>query len=81
MDMFEREKLFIFIKIKFEKIKIFFVFFGGRVKDFIIMNIIDIVDEFLDKGVLFIDVLWRFIKGLESGDDKYIIIEVMNILG
>lgn len=38
------------------------------------------MDDFLDKCVLFIDVLWKFIKGLESGDDKIIIIEVMNIL-
>lgn len=81
MDMLEREKSSIPLKTKLEKIKTFCASSGSRVKDSIITNIIDIADELSDKGALLIDVLWRSTKGLESGDDKYIIIEAMNILG
>lgn len=46
----------------------------------IIRNIQEKTDDFSDKCALLIDVLWKSIKGLESGDDKIIIIEAMNIL-
>lgn len=77
MDVFNKENYLVFIKIKLEVIKFFCVKFGYDVK-----NIVKkIVDDLFDKIILFIDKLWRFIKGLESGIDKYIIIEVMIILG
>lgn len=61
------------------EIGIFCVFFSNIVKD-IIKKIIDKLDDILDECMLFIDVLWKFIKGFKSGVDKNIIIEVMKIL-
>lgn len=81
MDMLKREKSSESIKTKLEKIKTFCASSGSRVKDSIIENIIAIADDLSDKCALLVDVLWRSIKGLESGDDKYIIIEAINILG
>lgn len=80
MDKFNKIKFLVdFIKIKFEEIGIFCVFFGNIVK-YIIKKIIDKLDDLLDECMLFIDVLWKFIKGFKSGVDKNIIIEVMKIL-
>lgn len=80
MDEFNKIKFLVdFIKIKFEEIGIFGVFFGNIVK-YIIKKIIDKFDDLLDECMLFIDVLWKFIKGFKSGVDKNIIIEVMKIL-
>lgn len=81
MDMLKREKSSESIKTKLEKIKTFCASSGSRVKDSIIANIIALADDLSDKCALLVDVLWRSIKGLESGDDKYIIIEAINILG
>lgn len=81
MDMLKREKSSESIKTKLEKTKTFCASSGSRVKDSIIANIIALADDLSDKCALLVDVLWRSIKGLESGDDKYIIIEAINILG
>lgn len=80
MDKFNKIIFFVdFIKIKFKEIGNFCVEFGIIVK-YIINKIIDKLDDLLDECMLFIDVLWRFIKGFKSGVDKNIIIEVMKIL-
>lgn len=44
------------------------------------MSIRDKIDDFLDNFVLFIDVIWMFMKGIDSKDDKYVIIDIMKIL-
>lgn len=44
------------------------------------MSIRDKFDDILDNFVLFIDVIWMFMKGIDSKDDKYVIIDIMKIL-
>lgn len=77
MDVPNKENHSVSTKTKLEAIKSFCAKFGYDVK-----NIVKkIADDLSDKITPFIDKLWRSIKGLQSGIDKYIIIEVMTILG
>lgn len=80
MAMLERKKSYVSIKTKLEKIITFCASLGINAKNLIIRNIQEKTDDLSDKCALLIDVLWKSIKGLESGDDKIIIIEAMNIL-
>lgn len=77
MDVPNKENHSVSTKTKLEAIKSFCAKFGYDVK-----NIVKkIADDLSDNITPFIDNLWRSIKGLQSGIDKYIIIEVMTILG
>lgn len=77
MDVPNKENHSVSTKTKLEAIKSFCAKFGYDVK-----NILKkIADDLSDKITPFIDKLWRSIKGLESVIDKYIIIEIMTILG
>lgn len=77
MDIPNKENHSVSTKTKLEPIESFCAKFGYDVK-----NILKkMVDDLSDKITPFIDKLWRSIKGLQSGINKYIIIEVMTILG
>lgn len=77
MDVPNKENHSVSTKTKLEDIQSFCAKLGYDVK-----NIVrKIADDLSDSITPFIDKLWRSIKGLQSGIDKYIIIEVMTILG
>lgn len=80
MDELKGEKVVVSLKIKLEKIKFFCEFFGCVVKK-IIQYIIDRLNDLFVKYIIFLDILWKFIEGFIVGIWKFIIVEVMKILG
>lgn len=80
MEELNEEKVVVFLKIKLEKISFFCELFGCVVKK-IIQYIIEKLNDLLEKYIIFIDILWKLIKGFISGIWKDILVEVMKILG
>lgn len=74
------EIIVVFLKIKLEKINFFCELFGCDVKK-IIYYIIEKLNDLFDKYIIFIDILWKFMKGFNVRVWKFIIVEVIKILG
>lgn len=74
------ERNVVFLRIKFLDIMFFCKFYGYVVENYV-RNIIEYLDDLFDKLILFIDVFWKVVNGLDSNVVKKVIVIIMILLG
>lgn len=80
MDMSSGKKSSKSTKTKLQEIITFCECSGKNAKQLILTSIRDKIDDLSDNFALLIDVIWMSMKGIDSKDDKYVIIDIMKIL-